>query len=36
MKVLTGYLGTGYAFGILRLKDTFSVSRPAQAALPTF
>ena len=23
MKVLTGYLGTGYAFGILRLKDTF-------------
>jgi hypothetical protein len=29
MKVLTGYLGTGYAFGILRLKDTFlSGDRP--------
>ena len=23
MKVLTGYLGTGYSFGIQRLKDTF-------------
>ncbi len=23
LRVLTGYLGTGYAFGILRLKDTF-------------
>lgn len=23
MRVLTGYLGTGYAFGILRLKETF-------------
>jgi hypothetical protein len=23
MKILTGYLGTGYAFGVLRLKDTF-------------
>ena len=23
MKVLTGYLGTGYSFGILRLKETF-------------
>ncbi|MBN2430144.1 MAG: VWA domain-containing protein [Acidobacteria bacterium] len=23
LRILTGYLGTGYAFGILRLKDTF-------------
>ncbi|MFC1857593.1 VWA domain-containing protein [Thermodesulfobacteriota bacterium] len=26
MKVLTGYLGTGYAFGVMRLKDTFGIS----------
>ena len=28
MKVLTGYLGTGYAFGILRLRDTFLKGDP--------
>lgn len=28
LKVLTGYLGTGYAFGIMRLKDTFMDGPP--------
>jgi hypothetical protein len=35
MKVLTGYLGTGYAFGIMRLKDAFlGKSRPIRISFP--
>ncbi|MEW6363593.1 MAG: VWA domain-containing protein [Acidobacteriota bacterium] len=39
MKVLTGYLGTGYSFGILRLKETFldgeKLPRPAHILIVT-
>src|SRR5262249_43810265 len=28
LEVLTGYLGTGYTFGIHRLKDTFGARKP--------
>ncbi|MBN1947031.1 MAG: VWA domain-containing protein [Bradymonadales bacterium] len=30
LKVLTGYLGTGYAFGVLRLKETFLDEPPPE------
>lgn len=33
LKLLTGYLGTGYSFGVLRLKDTFiDAAKPARPA----
>lgn len=39
LNVLTGYLGTGYAFGILRLKETFldggKITRPAHILVVT-
>ena len=39
LKILTGYLGTGYAFGILRLKETFldkkKRQRPAHILIVT-
>lgn len=39
MKTLTGYLGTGYSFGILRLKETFidgsQLKRPAHILIVT-
>lgn len=39
MKLLTGYLGTGYSFGVLRLKDTFidgaKPKRPAHILIVT-
>jgi hypothetical protein len=39
LRVLTGYLGTGYAFGILRLKEAFleggKLKRPAHILIVT-
>jgi hypothetical protein len=39
LRVLTGYLGTGYAFGILRLKDAFlagkKMTRPVHILIIT-
>ena len=39
MRILTGYLGTGYAFGILRLKETFlqgeALKRPVHILVVT-
>lgn len=33
LKLLTGYLGTGYSFGVLRLRDTFiDAAKPARPA----
>lgn len=33
LEVLTGYLGSGYTFGIHRLKDTFEVRKPTDRAV---